>query len=265
MKIKYYRYNSFIIESGKTKIAIDPGLNQWIFKLGSLIPKSEWPDVTHILATHGDPDHHWYTDKVAEASGAPLICGKGLVKVDGQKTFTYSVRGPGKHAPFTTQIEKAYPMEFGDKIEVDGVKFEAFKSVHGELRPDFFFGLVKVRITTDETDRFGVGATSFKFTLDGKTFVSIGDSLFQEEWKELEGMKPDVLMAPIGGSPATDEQEALELVKLLSPKLVIPCHYNGDFFIIKNGDPADDVMFKREVEKMGFECKIMDYGDEITI
>jgi L-ascorbate metabolism protein UlaG (beta-lactamase superfamily) len=78
-------------------------------------------------------------------------------------------------------------------------------------------------------------------------------------------MKPDVLMVPIGGSPTPDEQEALELVKILSPKLVIPCHYNDPFFFIKNANPADDVMFKREVEKMGFECTIMDYGDEITI
>jgi glyoxylase-like metal-dependent hydrolase (beta-lactamase superfamily II) len=69
MKIKYYLYNAFIIEDEKIKIAIDPGQNLWLFKLGSLIPKSEWNSVTHLVITHGDPDHHWQSDRVAEASG----------------------------------------------------------------------------------------------------------------------------------------------------------------------------------------------------
>jgi glyoxylase-like metal-dependent hydrolase (beta-lactamase superfamily II) len=76
MKIKYYWYNAFIIQNDKVKIAIDPGQNLYLFSLGSLIPKSEWSSITHILVTHGDPDHHYQTDRVAEASGAPVICGK---------------------------------------------------------------------------------------------------------------------------------------------------------------------------------------------
>jgi hypothetical protein len=33
----------------------------------------------------------------------------------------------------------------------------------------------------------------------------------------------------------------------------------------RNINPADDEMFKREVEKMGIECSIMKYGDEIKV
>ena len=80
MKIKHFLYNAFIIEDNKVKIAIDPGLNMWLFKLGSLIPKSEWNSITHVLATHGDPDHYWYTDRVVQVDNTPLICGKELVK-----------------------------------------------------------------------------------------------------------------------------------------------------------------------------------------
>ena len=57
MKIKHYLYNAFIIEDGNVKIAIDPGRDLWLFKLNSLIPKSEWEGVTHVCVTHGDPDH----------------------------------------------------------------------------------------------------------------------------------------------------------------------------------------------------------------
>ena len=59
MKIKHFLYNSFIIENEKIKIAIASGLNTYLFKLGSLIPKSEWSSITHISVTHGDPDHYW--------------------------------------------------------------------------------------------------------------------------------------------------------------------------------------------------------------
>ena len=73
MKIKHYLYNTFIIEDHKTKIAIDPGQNLGLFNLKSLIPKSEWESITHLLITHGDPDHHWQSDRVAEVSNAHVV------------------------------------------------------------------------------------------------------------------------------------------------------------------------------------------------
>jgi len=68
VKITHYLYNAFLVEEGGTKVAIDPGQNLWIFDLRSLIPEEEWSSVTHIVITHGDPDHHWQSDRVAEAA-----------------------------------------------------------------------------------------------------------------------------------------------------------------------------------------------------
>ena len=50
LKIKYYWINTFIIQNDKVKIAIDPGQNVYLFSLGTLLPKSEWSSITHILA-----------------------------------------------------------------------------------------------------------------------------------------------------------------------------------------------------------------------
>ena len=76
-------------------------------------------------------------------------------------------------------------------------------------------------------------------------------------------------MLPIGGMGdntwTMDIPDALEAVKLIAPKVVIPCHYNIPFLWIKNIAPADDRLFKREVEKLGIRCNIMRYGDEIQI
>jgi len=72
MRIRHYLYNAFIIESGGVKIAIDPGQNLLWYKLNSLVPRSEWKGVTHILLTHGDLDHFAYAIPMAKETGAKL-------------------------------------------------------------------------------------------------------------------------------------------------------------------------------------------------
>ena len=93
----------------------------------------------------------------------------------------------------------------------------------------------------------------------------MGDTLLMDSWHE---MSPDVLMIPIGGREVhntMDEKEALEAVRIMQPKLVIPCHYNCAALFSKKLNPADDQMFKSEVIKMGLDCKILSIGEEINI
>lgn len=262
MKIKHYRYNTFLIEEGKSKIAIDPGQNLWLFSLRSLIPKPEWSDITHILVTHGDPDHYWQVDRVAEASGAPVICGKDLVKRVGSETLAVAPRGRG--VKYDTSIKKVYPLNVGVTVTLEGITIEGLAAVHGPIAIKLFGRQIEQRPGPGE--RVGLGAIGFKISIGDKIVVNLGDTVLQKEWGVL---KPDVLMIPIGGLGGNvwtmDVSEALEAVKLLSPKKVVPCHYNASFLWIKNAAPADEQLFKRGVEKMGIECFIMKYGDEIEI
>lgn len=262
MKIRHFLYNAFLVENGANKIAIDPGQNLWLFKLGSLIPKSEWNNITHLLITHGDPDHHWQSDRVAAASNAPVVCGKELAKVEDGKTLLIDPRRGGltSWVPF----ESVHPLDVGESVTLGDVNIEAVKSVHGPIViPILWF---KIKQQPGPGERTGLGSMGFKITIDDKTIVNLGDSLLLKEWEDL---KPDILMLPIGGMGnntwTMDVSDALEAVKLISPKKVIPCHYNISFFWIKNIAPADDQLFKREVEKLGIECSIMQYGDEIEV
>jgi L-ascorbate metabolism protein UlaG (beta-lactamase superfamily) len=52
---------------------------------------------------------------------------------------------------------------------------------------------------------------------------------------------------------------------MISPKKVIPCHYNCPALLSKKLNPANPDAFKNGVEKMGIECTIMQYGDEILV
>jgi L-ascorbate metabolism protein UlaG (beta-lactamase superfamily) len=262
MKIKYYLYNAFLIEENNTKIAIDPGQNLWIFKLQSLIPKSEWNDITHILITHGDPDHHWQSDRVAKASGASVICGKELTKIENGKTVVINPRGKGLTSWIT--YENLHPLAVGESVKLNNIKIEAIKTIHGPISiPILGF---KIKKQPGPRERTGIGAMGFKITIGDKSIVNLGDTLLLKEWERL---KPDVLMLPIGGlgnnTWTMDVQNAIEAVKLISPKIVIPCHYNVPFLWIKKMAVADDQLFKKEVEKLGVICHIMHYGDEIDV
>ncbi len=262
MKIKHYLYNAFLIEDGNAKVAIDPGQNLWIFKLQSLIPKSEWSDITHIIITHGDPDHHWQSARIAKASGAPVICGKGLTKEENSKTYVIDPRG--RALTSWIEYENLHPLDVGESITLNDVQIEAIKSVHGPISvPIFGF---KIKKQPGLGERTGLGAIGYKIVIGDKIIVNLGDTILLKEW---EGLKPDVLMLPIGGlgnnTWTMDVADAIEAVKLIAPKIVIPCHYNVPFLWIKKMSTADDQLFKREVEKLGVDCHIMHYGDEIEI
>ena len=262
MKIKHYLYNAFIIENDKVKIAIDPGLNLYLFKLGSLIPKSEWSTITHILVTHGDPDHEWNIDRVAEASRAPVICGKDLVKRGDPETLVVAPRGRG--VKYDTPLEKVYPIDVGEEVNLKEFQVKGLQAVHGSIKLKLF-GLIKLEIKPGPDERIGLGAIGFEIKIDNKVIVNLGDTLLQREW---EGLNPDILMIPIGGRKVhntMDEEEALEAVKMMSPKMVIPCHYDCGALLSRKLNQADADLFKREVEKMGIECIIMKDGDEIEV
>ena len=264
MKIKFYGYNAFLIESDDKKIAIDPGaIFFYWFRLTTLIPKSEWDNITHIFITHGDPDHYWHADRVAKISNATVICNKTMVKEVKDKALMLGPRDKG--LAFTTEFTNLHILSVDETIEIDNMSITGIKTTHGELV--FKWGPFSKTLKPGSGERIGWGAIGFKINLDGKTIVNLGDTLLHvKEWQTI--VEPDVLMIPIGGKAVhntMDVEEAIQAVKNMRPKLVIPCHYNCPAFFTKTYNPADDEMFKREVEKAGSKCVILGAGDSIDI
>ncbi len=264
MRITHYLYNTFVIESGDKKIAIDPGgLFFYFFRFTTVIPKSEWESITHIFVTHGDPDHYWHMDRVAKVSNAPVICNKTMVRNIGGKTLMLGPRDKG--LAFTMPMEKLYTISVDETIQLDGMSITGIKATHGALT--FKLGPFSKTLKPGPEERIGWGAIGFKIEFDGKSIVNLGDTfLHEKEWREIRN--PDILMIPIGGKVVhntMDEEEALQAVRIMKPKLVVPCHYNSPALFSKKYNPADDKMFKNEVEKMGIECVILLKDDSIEI
>jgi L-ascorbate metabolism protein UlaG (beta-lactamase superfamily) len=264
MNITFYGYNTFVIESGDKKIAIDPGaLFLYYFRLTTLISKSEWNEITHIFVTHGDPDHYWHTDRVAKASDAPVICNNTMVRNINGRALMLGPRDKG--LAFTTPIKRVHPISVDETIQLDGMSITGLKATHGPLV--LKLGPFSKTVHPGPEERVGWGAIGFKIQLDGKTIVNLGDTLLHtNEWASIKN--PGVLMIPIGGKAAhntMDEEEALQAVRMMEPKLVIPCHYNCPAFFSKTFNPADDTMFKHAVEQTEAECVILHEDESIEI
>jgi len=264
MKITFYGYNTFIIEVDGKKIAIDPGaLCFYYFRFTTLIPKSEWRDITHILVTHGDPDHYWHTDRVAAASKAMVVLNDSMISdVPGEKLAL----GPrAKGVAFTTHFDRVTTLVVDEEKNINGLLVKGIKATHGPLT--LKLGPFSKTVTPGENERIGWGAIGFSVKAGDKTFVNLGDTLLhKKEWENISA--PDVLMIPIGGRTnhnTMDEKEALEAVNIIRPRLVIPCHYNCPVLFTRHYNPADDIGFKRDVERLGYDCTVLSVGESVVL
>lgn len=264
MKITYYSYNAFIIEWDDKKIAIDPGaLFAYWFSFASLIPKEEWEDITHIFVTHGDPDHYFYVDKVMEVSGATVIFNRTMVKEFNGKTLMLGPRSKGM--AFDTPVSNYHTLSVDETIMLDDMIVKGIKATHGPLTVKI--GPIKKTEDPAHNERVGWGSLGFEINYKGKTIVNLGDTILEAAaWKNIKN--PDVLMMPIGGKEldnTMDENEALEAVKIIQPKLVIPMHYDLPVLFTKHYAAVDELMLKREIEKPGTQCKILKKGDHTFV
>jgi L-ascorbate metabolism protein UlaG (beta-lactamase superfamily) len=262
VRITHYLYNAFLVEEGDKKVAIDPGQYFYIFNFRSLIPKEEWPTVSHIVITHGDPDHHWQSDRVAEASGAHVVCGVGLTKTDNGQTLVIDPRG--RELTSWVPFDNLHPLNVGDSLELDDVTFDAVRAVHGPIEVSLLG--FRIRKEPGPEERTGLGAMGFNIAIGDKTVLNLGDTLLLNDW---DGLHPTVLMLPIGGlgqnTWTMDVDDALQAVERIDPQIVIPCHYNVPFLWKRKIAIADDAKFKRGVEALGKKCSILGAGDSVTV
>ena len=68
---------------------------------------------------------------------------------------------------------------------------------------------------------------SFVFTVDGIKIYFAGDTDFIPPMNELAKEKIDIALLPISDVYVMNEEEALEAVKAIKPKIVIPMHYGS--------------------------------------
>ena len=131
----------------------------------------------------------------------------------------------------------------GGNEEIEGVKIESFKAYH-----DKEGGAKRGEINM------------FKFTVEGITFLHVGDlgHVIDDKMAEEIG-NVDILFIPVGGTFTVDADEAVEICKKIGPKVVVPMHYKigGLSLPIERVDPF--------LENAGREYKTRHVANEIEI
>jgi L-ascorbate metabolism protein UlaG (beta-lactamase superfamily) len=202
VKVTFLGHAAFKIEGSKT-VLVDP------FITGN--PKSplkgvediEKADVVIVTHDHGD---HGFEDavKICKRTGAYFVSQYELV--------------------VKSNLEKVEPMNIGGFVNVGGMGVEV------AFTPAWH--------TANVGDPTGV-----IIRMDGKTIYHAGDTgLFYDMKLIGELYKPDLAILPIGGRFTMDIYQAAKAVEFISPKFVIPMHYNT-FDLIK----ADPKEFERLV------------------
>lgn len=227
MKITFHGHACFSVENSKFKIIIDPFLS------GNPLAKIKESEVNvdAILLTHGHGDHLGDALTIAKRSNALIIAPNELA-------IYCQNKGANVHP---MHIGGAYQFEFG--------KVKLTPAWHGSAVID-----------GDEIIYTG-NPCGFLLTIDGKTIYHAGDTgLFGD--MELIGRLNtiDVALLPIGDNFVMGIDDAVEAVKMLKPKTVIPMHF--DTFEVIKQDPN---LFLKKVIQAGFNGKILKSEDYIEL
>lgn len=142
----------------------------------------------------------------------------------------------------TLKAKSIREIDIGSSVEAKGVKIRA---VHAYNEHRF-----RAPGQPFHPKGFGMGVI---VEIEKIKFYYAGDTDFISEMKPLKDEKITVAFLPIGGTYTMDVPEAFEAAVAISPKIVIPTHYN--FLSGTDADPSD---FKKRVEgKAQIEVRIL--------
>lgn len=208
MKITFLGHSGFLLQ-GSTTIVIDP------FLTGNPVAAVKPGDIRTdlVLVTHGHGDHLGDALDIARQSGALVVSVFEMANFAARK-------GAQSHG-----------MHIGGSHTFNGVKIKLTQAWHGSG-----FG--------DGPAEYLGTPCGFLITMDDKTIYHAGDTGLFGDMELIGRLHPaDLAFLPIGDNFTMGPDDALEAVKMLKPKMVVPMHYNT--FPLLEQDPFK---FKSEVE-----------------
>lgn len=206
-KVTFHGHSCFLVEDEGGKIIIDPFLS------GNPQAKVSAKDINvdFVIVTHGHGDHLGDTVEIAKRCGATCISNFEIVNY---------CQGKGV---------KGHPLHIGGAFEFPFGKAKLTIAHHGSSFPDGTYAGAPCGVVLD-----------FK---DGKKIYHAGDTGLFYDMKLIGEEGLDLALIPIGDNFTMGISDAVKAVRLLSPKTVIPMHYNT--FDVIGADPK---RFKEEVE-----------------
>jgi L-ascorbate metabolism protein UlaG (beta-lactamase superfamily) len=226
--ITYLGHAAFHLEDGTHSVLIDP------FLTGNPASTAKPDDFTPnaILLTHAHNDHVGDTLEIAKRAGSLVIATFELASWL-EEHGAPNVNG-GNH---------------GGTLAFEGGTVKFFPAWHTSSY-GYQGAFVAPGVPAGLVVRFG-----------GKTVYFAGDTCLFSDMKLIGDEGLDVAVIPIGDQFTMGPDDALRAVTFLSPKLVIPCHYNT-FPSIRQDAQA----FKTQVEsRTTAKCEPLKPGERLDL
>ncbi len=218
MKVSFHGHAVVKIQTGETKIIIDP----FITGNGQTDLNVEDEMVDVILLTHGHNDHVGDTVELAKKNNALVIAPNELADYLGW------------------QGVKTHPMHIGGSYQFDFGTVKFTQAFHGS---SYVIEEPKQIIYT------GMPA-GILFKAEGKTIFHAGDTALFSDMKMIgERNEIDVAFLPIGDNFTMGPEDAVAAAEWLNAKIVVPIHYNT-FPIIEQNPTEFIALLKSNVGRV---------------
>ncbi|MGN6190175.1 MAG: metal-dependent hydrolase [Conexibacter sp.] len=189
MELRFLGHAAFALSDGGTTVLVDP------FLTGNprAAASADALDATTILLTHGHGDHLGDTVAIAKRTGATVVAIVELANEIGGEGV--DVRDPN----------------LGGTETFDWGSVKLVPAWHTAVSPS------------------GTAHTPAGLLIEfaGTTIYHVGDTcLFSDLQLVGRGREIDVALVPIGGHYTMDRHDAVEAVKLIGARTVVPIHYD---------------------------------------
>jgi L-ascorbate metabolism protein UlaG (beta-lactamase superfamily) len=224
--LTYHGHACFSVEGAGKTIWLDP------FLTGNPQAEIQADDVEvvdYILVSHGHGDHFGDAIAMAQKTGATIISNHEIA--------SYCQEQGGA----------AHGLHIGGGYQFPCGRVKMTIAHHGSSLPD---------------GSYGGNPGGFLFDVGDKRIYFAADTALFYDMKLLGEEKPiDVALLPIGDNYTMGPDDALRAVQLLTPRLVIPMHYNT--FDVIQQDPhafADRVKAGTRAD-----CVVLSPGESISV